>query len=104
MTAAETTSHTYLVECYSPGVERADVESAGERAVAVSAELRNEGCAVEYVGAILVPGDEVVFYVFASSCPGAVREASVRAAVPFERVVESVAVDRPPHAARKEQS
>ena len=86
---------TYLVECYSPGVARAEVESAAARAAGASAELRNEGCGVDYVGAILVPADEVVFYVFASACAKTVREASVRAAVPFERVVESIAVDPP---------
>ena len=85
-------ARTYLVECYAPGIDRTAVESAGERALAASAELRDEGCGVEYVGALLVPADEAVFYVFASECASAVREASARAAVPFERVVESVAV------------
>ena len=85
-------TRTYLVECYSPGIARKDVESAGRRASDASAALRGEGCRVDYVGAILVPADEVVFHVFDSACLGAVREASVRAEVPFERVVESVAV------------
>jgi hypothetical protein len=85
-------TQTYLVECYSPGIGREDVESAAERALDASAALRSEGCSVEYVGALLVPADEVVFHVFASTSVGAVREASSRAAVPFERVVESVAV------------
>jgi hypothetical protein len=86
------TTRTYLVECYSPGVARQDVESAAARALAASTELRHEGCPVEYVGAILVPGDEVVFHVFASDCAGAVRAASARASVEYERVVESFAV------------
>lgn len=82
----------YLAECYSPGIARDDVQATGERAIEASARLRDEGCSIEYIGAILVPADEVVFHVFASACVGAVREASVRAAVPFERVVESVAI------------
>jgi hypothetical protein len=92
MTASASLSRTYLVECYKPGLERMEVESATARALAVSAELREEGRKVDYVGAILVPGDEVVFHVFAAECAGAVREASVRASVEYERVVESVAV------------
>jgi len=100
VTAAETESRTYLVECYSPGLRRDDVESSGERAVAASAELRNEGRGIEYVGAIFVPADELVFYVFASASPEAVREASVRAAVQFERVVESVTVEPTASASR----
>lgn len=92
MTPSATLSRTYLVECYAPGIERAEVESAADRALAASAELREEGRKVEYVGAILVPGDEVVFHIFASECAGTVREASARASVEHERVVESVAV------------
>jgi hypothetical protein len=90
--ATQRAMRIYLVECYSPGIARDDVEAAGERAIEVATSLRDEGCSVEYVGAILVPADEAVFHVFTSACVGAVREASVRAAVPFERVVESVAI------------
>jgi hypothetical protein len=92
MTASASLSRTYLLECYKPGLESADVESATDRALAASAELREEGRKVEYVGAILVPEDEVVFHVFAAESAAAVREASARASVEYERVVESVAV------------
>jgi hypothetical protein len=92
MTASASRSRTYLLECYKPGLERADVESATNRALAASAELRVEGRKVEYVGAILVPEDEVVFHVFAAECAAAVREASIRASLEYERVVESVGV------------
>ena len=83
---------TFLVECYAPDISRGDVDDAAERALAAAAEVRDEGCAVEYVGALFMPADEVVFHVFSSACAGAVREASSRAAVVFERIVESVAV------------
>jgi hypothetical protein len=83
---------TYLVECYAPDIRRPDVDSAAERAVSATAALRGEGCSIEYVGAMLVPADEVVFHVFISPCSRAVREASERAAVAYERIVESVAV------------
>jgi hypothetical protein len=92
MTAGASLSRTYLLECYKPGLERAEVESASGRALAAAANLRAEGTKVEYVGAILVPEDEVVFHVFAAESADAVREASVRASVEYERVVESVAV------------
>jgi hypothetical protein len=85
-------TQTYLVECYSPGLAREDVESAAERALDASASMRSEGRCVEYVGALLVPADEVVFHVFSSTSVAAVREASSRAAVAFARVVESVPV------------
>jgi hypothetical protein len=85
-------THTYLVECYSPGIGREEVESAAARALDASEAMRVEGRDVEYVGALLVPADEVVFHVFSSSSPTAVREASSRASVAFARVVESVPV------------
>jgi hypothetical protein len=88
-------SHAFLVECYAPGIERAAVEEAAERARTASAELRGEGREVAYVGAILVPGDEVVFHVFSSDSADAVREASVRASVEYARVVESIALGVP---------
>jgi hypothetical protein len=94
MTASATLSRTYLVECYQPGIERAEVELATDRALAASAELRDEGRKVEYVGAILVPGDEVVFHIFAAESAATVREASMRASVTYERVVESFPIGR----------
>jgi hypothetical protein len=92
MTSSAGRSRTYLVECYKPELERAEVESATDRALAASAELRCEARKVEYVGAILVPEDEVVFHVFTADCADTVREASMRAFVQYERVVESVPV------------
>ena len=82
----------FLVECYSPGVRRDDVESAAERTAAVCERLRTEGVFVEYEGAIFVPGDEVVLHLFNSDSADAVREASERAALPFERILETVAI------------
>jgi hypothetical protein len=94
MSAVAGPSRTYLVECYAPGIARTHVESAGDGALTASAALREEGRNVEYVGAILVPGDEVVFHVFAAECAASVRAATARACVAYERVVESVAVGR----------
>ena len=85
--------HTYLVECYVPGIDREALESAASRAAAAAEQLRGDGVAVEYLQAVLVCADEVVFHVFASDGPSAVREASERAGVSFERVLESVALD-----------
>ena len=82
----------YLVECYSPGVRSGDVQSAADRTAAVCDQLRAEGTFVEYEGAILMAGDEVVLHLFSSDSEAAVREASERAALPFERILETVRV------------
>jgi hypothetical protein len=87
-----TGTRTYVVECYSPAIDRRAVEASGRRATAAAAELRSEGRGIDYVGALLVPGDEVVFHLFAATSGQAVREASLRAGVEFERVVESIPV------------
>ena len=83
----------YLVECYSPGIRRDDVESAAARTATACEELRGGGFGVQYRGAILVPGDEVVLHLFSSESEDAVRVASVRAALPYERILETVAFD-----------
>jgi hypothetical protein len=84
---------SFLVECYSPGVRQRDVEAAANRAAEAVHELRAEGTAVAYSGAIFVPGDEVVLHLFTSDSEYAVRQASERAALPFERILETVAFD-----------
>ena len=82
----------YLVECYSPGVRLDDVEAGAARAADACDELRRSGAVIYYSGAILVPGDEVVLHLFNSDSEAAVRLASERAALPFERILETVAI------------
>ena len=90
-------SDDFLVECYLPaGISRADVEAVGRRATAAAQQLRDEGHHVEYVRALLVPGDDAVFHVFAAEAIDTVRQAAQRASMPFERVVESLAVEADP--------
>ncbi|MBA3234606.1 MAG: hypothetical protein H0T59_01270 [Chloroflexi bacterium] len=84
---------TFLVECYSPGIDRAGVEAEADRARGASAELRDSGVGVDYVGAVLVPQDEVVFHLFRSPDAAIVRDVFARAGLAFERVVESVVLE-----------
>jgi hypothetical protein len=85
-------ARTYLVECYSPAVDGDAVEAAGRRATAATVTLRTQGRPVHYVGALLVPADEVVFHLFTATSLDAVREASLRAGIELERVLESIPV------------
>jgi hypothetical protein len=80
---------SYMAECFWPDVREAAVQQAAERIRLSTAQLTSAGTVVELTGTILVPGDEVVFYLFTGS-PEAVREACERARIPFERIVESV--------------
>jgi hypothetical protein len=85
-------ARTYLVECYWPGVNEEELTKAVRRARDAAAELRQLGAQVDFVGSILVPVDETVFCLFDGS-EADVREASERAGVPFERVLESLRID-----------
>jgi hypothetical protein len=80
---------TYLVECFVPGLERAGIIADAERVRAASAAARQAGQSIEYVAALLMPTDEVVFHMFHSSSAAVVRDACTDAHVPFERVLES---------------
>ena len=83
---------TYLVECYSPGVDRADVAASGSRAQLAADAMSASGDEIEYLGALLVAEDEVVFHVFRAARQELALKAARRATLPFERIVESVAV------------
>jgi hypothetical protein len=79
-----------MAECFWPDLREASVDEAAQRIRQSAAELSQAGTAVELTGTILVPGDEVVFYLFDGDSADVVREACERASVAFERVVESV--------------
>src|SRR5919199_4481830 len=81
---------TYIVECFWPDVHAEQVERAGERAKKSAERLSGEGTAVEYTGSILVPEDEIVFYLFEGPSAEAVREVCRRAEITPERVVGSI--------------
>jgi len=78
-----------MVECYWPDVTDEKAEAVAARARSSADALTREGSPVRYMGSILMPADDVVFYLFEGSSADAVREASERAEIPFERVVLS---------------
>ncbi len=86
----------YVAECFWPGVRAADVQSAEARARDSVAALTREGEGIAYLGALLFPGDEVVFFEFDAVSMETVRRASEHAGLPFERIVESVGVSAKP--------
>ena len=78
-----------MAECFWPDVREEAVDRAAARIRERAAELTEAGDEVRLTGSILVPDDEIVFYLFSGSA-AAVRETCTRAQIPFERVVESV--------------
>jgi hypothetical protein len=77
---------SFLVEGYVAGREPAQLEALARRADRVAAESR----AVRYLGSLVIPEDEVCFHVFEAPSLAALVQASSRAALAHDRVVETV--------------
>jgi hypothetical protein len=80
----------FLVEAYTPlesGV--AEIERAASRA---AAELSREGTPVRYLRAIFVPADETCFYLFEAPTADVAGDASRRARIEYERIVETASL------------
>ena len=86
------TPRSYVVECYLPGVRRADVEDTAGRLSALCGGRPQRGASIKYGGAILLPGDEVVLHLFGADAEDAVRDACQLAGVEHERILETVQV------------
>jgi hypothetical protein len=84
--------HTWLVECFAPGIDDAAVAAAADRVRAVLARREAGGAGIEYLGALLMAEDEVVFHAFRGTDVEGVRAISTAAGLEFERVVESIGV------------
>lgn len=82
----------FVAECYAPA-SGVDAAAAGlVRVGAACADLRAAGAEVVYLGALIVPDDELAFHIFVAPDAGDVQQASRRAGLRVERVVQSVAV------------
>jgi hypothetical protein len=80
----------FLVECFWPGVTRAQVEAANARARAAAGE---HGTSLRFLGSLLVPCDEVVWFQFSGGSSDEVVRTSLEAKLPFDRVTESLWLD-----------
>lgn len=81
---------TYLVECFWPGATREVIQAASERARDGARALRRDGSTVAFIGSMLVPADEVVFFQFTAAAEEDVILASRQAGLPFDRVSASL--------------
>ena len=82
-----------MAECFWPGMTEAKVLEAGARAGRAARAASRDGATVRYLGAILVPADEVAFCLFEGRSARLVAEVSERAEIPFERILETVRLD-----------
>lgn len=92
MTAKTLASRTYIVECFAPGIHASALAGIGEAAAAAAEAVGTGARRVTYLGATLVPEDEVVFLHYRAASVEAVRAASASLPLPAARIVEAVAV------------
>jgi hypothetical protein len=85
----EADSDLYLVECFWPDLTEEETDRAAERARLCAEALSREGKRVRFVRSLLVPKDEVVFFLFESPSRETVGEASRRAGIRYERILAS---------------
>ena len=89
---SSTPTAVFLVECYAPASVQAGACDVADRVDAACADLRATDVEVAYLGAVVMPDDELAFHLFTAADAGAVLEASRRAALRVERVVPSLAI------------
>jgi hypothetical protein len=77
----------YLLELYVP--RRGGLGDAIARADAAARELNSDGVPVRVLGSLFVPEDETLFLRYDASSADAVAQAAHRAALEFERVLET---------------
>ena len=80
----------YLAECLWPGVTQAEMDEVDARARSTTQRASRAQRDVRYLGSILMPGDEVAFFVFSGPSAKAVRAVATGAEIPFERIVPSI--------------
>src|SRR5262245_34497345 len=83
---------TWVVECYMPDADDDAVRVAADRAAGEVARLDLPAERLQYLGALLMAVDEVVFHEFRADDLDLVRRVSVAADLRFARIVESVEV------------
>lgn len=81
----------FTAKCYWPGVTEGALRRAADRARGAPGERRK----TLFVGAVYLPGDDLVLCLFESSSRACVKRASEQAGMPCERVIETVWVGSP---------
>ena len=78
----------FAVELYV--ARGAALQELERRARVAATQLASEGRDVRYVRTMFLPGDETCFHLYDAASPALVEEASRRAGITFDRVVEAV--------------
>lgn len=83
----------YLVELYLTRAGADGLRDAARRARAAAEEMTREGTPIRHLRAIFLGADEICFHLYEAGSAELVLEASRRAAIPVDRLVEAVDVE-----------
>jgi muconolactone delta-isomerase len=83
---------TFAVEIYDSDA-RIRTVLADARIESAARELEGQGRSIRYLGSMAIPGDEMVFCLFAADSQDPVDELLRRLGIVAERIVEAVASD-----------
>jgi hypothetical protein len=86
------TTATFVVECYWPGIDEAQVRDVLTRVTRLRPGTAAPRRAVRSLGCILVPSDGLALFLFEGPSAALVDEESAWAQVPFDRIVEAVRI------------
>ena len=81
---------SFIAECYWPDVRNDVVAERVSQVRTTAAAISGRGRSVSLTGSIAVPEDEIVFLLFDADAAESVRLACEEAAIPFDRIVESI--------------
>jgi hypothetical protein len=82
------TSTGYLVEAYAPSHQAAVRARTVANARRAAEAMSFQGTPVRYLSSIFIPADETCFHLFEGPSAEAIGEATRRAAIEFDRIVE----------------
>ncbi|MGH3042341.1 MAG: hypothetical protein ACRDNG_11510 [Gaiellaceae bacterium] len=82
----------YLAELYLSKTGSDGLRETAGRARSAAEELTREGIHVRYVRALFLGEDETCFHLYEAATADAVLEATRRAEIPIERLVEAVEI------------
>jgi hypothetical protein len=85
---------SYLVECYMPRSRSRGLPDTAARAREAAQALSAGGAQIRYVRSTFVPSDELCLHLFEADSADQVSEASRRAGIEPDRIVEAMTVAR----------
>ena len=84
---------TFLAELYLSRAGSGELRGAALRARSAAETMTREGTPIRYVRATFLADEETCFHVYEAGSRELVEEASRRAGIPVERVIEALDVD-----------